>query len=737
MSQEPQAMEVIEHHRQAQRPDETAHAGRLERLLSRPAAAWLLLCAALALTALAWHVSLDVARQEAMARLARHTDELHARLSRRLDAYEALLRGGAGLFAAQGGSVSRASWKRFVDGLSIPLHYPGVQGLGVSQWLGPAAAVPGHEREVQGEGFPSYKLRPAGERAAYSAVVFIEPFTPRNQRAFGFDMFSEPTRRAALERARDEAQVAMSGVVRLLQEDDQQVQSGFLLYLPLYRGGSAPATVAARREALWGWVYAPFRVGDLMTGALDLPTSGLDFTLHDGREATGQNQFYDSRQTVAEPAHATAESTALVRPLRFGGHDWTVAYWPRDADAAPDTLLPTLVAAAGLTIDLLLFGMLWLLGRRKRLIEREVSRRAAEVRSRTLWLDAVSGLSPDGVLVFERDEDDELRLVFTNPAFSELFGLRPGEFVGLSEGATSEWLSGLAAAGPPLCALGPGDAVTVRLAGPPPRVLQRSMREDARQRVYYFSDITRESEVERLKNEFLTTAAHELRTPLASVYGFSELLVADGLPTPKRQHMNEIVHRQASVLKHLVDELLDLARLDARADHDFHRETVDLRALASLAAESVSRPEDDNRVALQLCDEPLWVEVDAAKLGQVLVNGLSNAQKYSARFSPICLKVGATRQEGQDWAVVQVIDQGIGMSPEQTARAFERFYRADPSGHVAGAGLGLAIIHDVVSLHGGRVDLHSELGVGTRLSIALPRRPTETARASAQTPLTS
>jgi signal transduction histidine kinase len=389
---------------------------------------------------------------------------------------------------------------------------------------------------------------------------------------------------------------------------------------------------------------------------------------------------------------------------------------------------------AALTLALLLWRQSTLRWR----AERFMAHRGDEVAARTRWLDAVSGLSPDAVLVFERDSDGLLRLVFTNPAFSALFGLRPEELLGLSEAAADEWLSGLASDERPMPPLQGGDA-TIELAGPPLRTLQRTSREDRCQRVYYFRDITHETAVERLKSEFLTTAAHELRTPLASVYGFSELLLSDRLSDTRRQQVSEVVHRQAGVLKHLVDELLDLARLDARGDADFVPQDCDLREVAHAALESAQSPEQGDRLQCAPGDQALWVRGDPARLCQVLVNLLANGLKYSGAPAPVQLHLHTDRRDGRDWAVATVSDQGIGMSPDEQTRAFERFYRADPSGHLLGAGLGLAIVHEIVQRHGGHITLRSTPGVGSHFSVWLPlcAAPLETVQATEDEVLTS
>ncbi|MCX6911510.1 MAG: CHASE domain-containing protein, partial [Verrucomicrobia bacterium] len=121
---------------------------------------------------------------------------------------------------------------------------------------------------IRREGFPNYQVKPAGDRETYSAIIYLEPFTNRNLRAFGYDMLSESVRRAALERARDQNTAALTGKVILVQETGQEVQAGTLMYLPVYRHGLPIETLEQRRAALQGWVYSPYRMTDLMRGTL-------------------------------------------------------------------------------------------------------------------------------------------------------------------------------------------------------------------------------------------------------------------------------------------------------------------------------------------------------------------------------------------------------------------------------------------------------------------------------------
>jgi len=178
-------------------------------------------------------------------------DQIVLKLHERLNAYALILRGSAGLFAASG-IVTRQEWRDYVETLHADYSVPGVQGIGFAQLIFPSQLA-AHIAAVRAEGFPDYTVRPAGERSVYSAIIYLEPFTDRNLRAFGYDMFSEPVRRAAMEQARDTGEAALSGKVVLMQETSTDVQAGALMYFPIYRHRAPLDTLAQRRAALIGW----------------------------------------------------------------------------------------------------------------------------------------------------------------------------------------------------------------------------------------------------------------------------------------------------------------------------------------------------------------------------------------------------------------------------------------------------------------------------------------------------
>jgi signal transduction histidine kinase len=222
-----------------------------------------------------------------------------------------------------------------------------------------------------------------------------------------------------------------------------------------------------------------------------------------------------------------------------------------------------------------------------------------------------------------------------------------------------------------------------------------------------------------MKSEFLTTAAHELRTPLASVHGFTELLLAEEFPRDISREMLTTMHRQSSLLVKLVNELLDLARIEARAGKDLQIELLPLVPLLQEVVEGFYLESAPRQVVLDLSTEAVWVAADRVKLVQAVNNVLSNACKYSPQGNSIHVQL-LVREGRQGREIgVSITDQGIGMSEPQLARIFERFFRADPGGAIGGTGLGMTLVKEFLELMGGSVEVTSALGAGTTVTLWL------------------
>ncbi|MBK1640560.1 hypothetical protein CKO12_01430 [Chromatium okenii] len=280
-------------------------------------------------------------------------DQIVLKLHERLNAYALILRGGAGLFAASG-TVTRQEWRDYVETLHADHSVPGVQGIGFAQLIFPSQLA-AHIAAVRAEGFPDYTVRPVGERSVYSAIIYLEPFTDRNLRAFGYDMFSEPVRRAAMEQARDTGEAALSGKVMLLQETSTDVQAGALMYFPIYRHRAPLDTLAQRRAALIGWTYSPYRLTNLMVGILgdwtQYATQVISLSIYDGMIAPERLLF---RNSTSMPPDAPG-CLQYEQTLEFNGQHWRLVF--TQPPCTTNLLNAWLALAMGIALSVLLFSL--------------------------------------------------------------------------------------------------------------------------------------------------------------------------------------------------------------------------------------------------------------------------------------------------------------------------------------------------------------------------------------------
>jgi two-component system OmpR family sensor kinase len=231
---------------------------------------------------------------------------------------------------------------------------------------------------------------------------------------------------------------------------------------------------------------------------------------------------------------------------------------------------------------------------------------------------------------------------------------------------------------------------------------------------------------------FVADASHELRTPLTTIRGFAELYRqgAGQLDPAELDRLMRRIEDQAARMGLLVEDLLLLARLDQQRPLD--RRPVDLLALAADAVNDARAVAPDRPIELVLGDggdggdgSALVVLGDGGRLRQVLANLVDNALRHTPAGSPVEVRVGAAPLDGRPGAAVEVVDHGPGLSPEQTERVFERFYRADPARSQAagGTGLGLSIVAALVAVHDGTVGVDSVPGRGARFRVQLPLAP--------------
>lgn len=386
--------------------------------------AWCVLAIALYCTLFAWQVSNERAELAAKQRFNLRTEQVQAAIHARMLSYEGILNGGVGLFDAVG-DVQRRQWREYVDAMSLETHFPGILGIGFTERI-KASDLEAHQRRIRAEGFSEYAVTPVTPRDEYHAIVMLEPFSGRNLRAFGYDMYSEPTRRAAMERARDTGMPALSGKVTLVQETSYDRQAGTLLYVPVYRSDMPKATVAQRREALKGFVYAPFRMNDLMRGIMGNQFPDVRLEIFDGETVDPEARLYTSETSAATSVNESPRFSQTV-PFTFDNTTWMLRVESRPGFEAPgESSLQAGILIGGGIISVLLFAIAWSVvstqvHAKSLALRMTQALRGSERRFRAVHDHAAFGIvqtTPDGVIVH------------TNPAFQRMIGYTEEELQG-------------------------------------------------------------------------------------------------------------------------------------------------------------------------------------------------------------------------------------------------------------------------------------------------------------------
>ncbi|HEY0144061.1 MAG TPA: CHASE domain-containing protein [Thermoanaerobaculia bacterium] len=526
---------------------------------------------------------------------------------RRIEDYGHVLDATRALVAADP-AISRERLITYIRGLDVQRRFPGILGVGLTLRV-PREEVPRLRDEMRRSGFPDFRVWPETPRDEYHTVVLLEPLDRRNRAAIGYDMFTDPIRREAMIRARDSGRAAASGKVTLVQEIELHKQPGFLLYLPIYTTGRAPDTVRERREALIGFVYAPFRTHDLFSGIFGTQARPeVSFAIFEGNEL-----LYRTGDDVRQPRYTT------LTALNVAGRRWTIHWSSRRSGAGNALILALATTVGGIAIAILLFLLL-----RTQLRARETAEATAA----------------------------RLRL---------------------SEAE-----------------------------------LQRA---------------------NNAKDEFLATLSHELRTPMTSILGWSQLLAEGLVDESSANEAIEAIQKSAKVQAQLIDDLLDVSRITA-GKLRVEKQPTELLPVITAAADTVRTAAETKGVALTVDAPPgIGVNGDAHRLQQVVWNLLTNAVKFTPRGGSVAVRL----LERDGHAHIAVTDTGQGIDPEFMPHLFERFRQADSSmtrSHM-GLGLGLAIVRHLVELHGGTIEAESTVGHGSTFHVRLPlltegeKRPAE------------
>lgn len=285
---------------------------------------FLILLGGIMTSILLYQAAIRLDRTEALRTFETDTESITTIISERMEVYANGLIAAKGLFLSSD-DVSREEFYNFINSLDFEKNYSGVQGFGYSIFI-PKEELAEHEENIRKQGVPDYKVYPEQERDIYTSILYISPLDKRNLRAVGYDMYSNPIRREAMDRAIRTGDVALTAKVTLVQEDQTKPFSGMLMYLPLYKDNYYPLTESERVASASGFVYGAFRAPDLFGRTLQNQLFSFDITIYDGDGVNPDNKLFNSSEHFQIDFDPNKSEFTRIKKLPMYGRTWTIEY---------------------------------------------------------------------------------------------------------------------------------------------------------------------------------------------------------------------------------------------------------------------------------------------------------------------------------------------------------------------------------------------------------------------------
>lgn len=688
--------------------------------------------------------------------------------------------------------IDRNVFRDYVKSLHFTEQYPGILGIGFSLKLSPTE-LSKHITKMREAGFPAYEVWPKYDRDIYTSIIALEPFHKINQKAFGYDMFTEPVRREAMTRSRNSGEPAASDKVLLVQSSDKP-RPGFLIYAAVYKFGAKIDTIEDRVKNHLGFVYIPCEVDQLFKALF--PKYGnqfpIDFEVYIGNDSDEKNLVYDHDGVPHKLAKDKVLQSSFQKTfhLNVAGKNWIVkTYSLPQFETESYKWIPLFVLITGFLLSILVYiimhnNQVYTDQEKIRSLELQILNESEKQRSIQLatinqigkrlvseldftrlvqeisdagrsitnaqmgafffkdltqkdfpfQLYAISGASIEDFKKFPMPRATEIfmptliekKIIRSDDiTLDPRYGKNAPHFgIPITHLKVKSYLAVpiVSRNGDVLGALLYGHE-NAGMFGPNEESMIEALASQSAIAIDNALLFRRANEAIQFRDEFLSIASHELKTPITALKLQIQMMLRQIEKGIKPEGTDlflktaRLSNQQIIRLTGLIDELLDVTRIRS-GKLNLQKERIDIIKFLDEILERM-KPQMDaakTHVEYEKPSKEIIGEIDPLRFEQIMTNLLSNAAKYGD-FKPITMKVITDNAR----LIVSIADQGKGISSEDQERIFQRFERVESAVKgISGLGLGLYITKQIVDAHGGVISVNSQIGKGTTFTVEIP-----------------